>query len=264
MADRTTTVLENSIREAIDNYMKDVHTCLPAIVTKVNKVDQLVDCQIALKRKMGGKLILLPIIPNVPIRYWKTNYFAITIPPEINDYVMLYFCERSLDVWMQEGGIRDPFDVRKFELTDAVAYPMLYPQTDKISNFNPDDLEIKTLTGNTKIIVKKTEGLDIFSTGNVNITCANVNVNCNVLTISCSSMNVSSATSITVSANSSIEVTTPTTTFNGNVASTGTVSGVTLEASNSLTVDGVEMKQHKHAQGPDSDGDTEQDTGPPI
>jgi hypothetical protein len=256
MADRTTTILENSIREAIDNYMKDVHTWLPAIVTKVNKADQLVDCQIALKRKLGGKLVLLPTIPNVPIRYWKTRFFAITIPPEVDDYVMLHFCERSLDVWMQEGGIRDPFDIRKFELSDAVAYPMLYPQTEKIENFNENDLELKTLTDNTKITIKKSEGIDIFTTGNVVVTCANVNVNCNVLTVSSSTSNINAI--------SGVNVTTPLTQVNGNLTVTGTITGETIDATSSLTVATKEMSGHTHAQGPDSNGDTEQNTGPPL
>ena len=147
MAEKATTPLEKVIQTAIDSAIKEVHTCLPAVVTKVNHSEQLIDAQITIQRKMNGVLVNLPLLVNVPIRYWRSNTFSITFPIEVGDHVKILFAERSIDTWLTEGGIQNPFDFRKFSLSDAFAEPVMYPQTDVIPNFDPTNLEIKTNDG---------------------------------------------------------------------------------------------------------------------
>jgi len=216
MADKTTTSLEKVIQTAIDSALKEVHTCLPAVVTKVNHATQLIDAQPTIQRKMAGALVNLPLLVNVPIRYWKSTTFSITFPIEIGDHVEVRFCERSIDTWLTEGGIQNPFDFRKFSLSDAFATPAMYHQKDVIPNFDLTNLEIKTNSGNTKIIVKASEEVEIITTGDVNITSSKMTINNDV------------------------------------------------EITGDLLIGSIDFLTHTHSQGPDSDGDTEVDTGVPI
>ncbi|RLB89593.1 MAG: hypothetical protein DRH26_11270 [Deltaproteobacteria bacterium] len=177
MADKPTTSLEKVIQTAIDTALKEVHTCLPAVVTRVNNADQLIDAQITIKRKMADELVNLPLLVNVPIRYWRSKTFSITFPIEIGDHVRILFAERSIDTWLTEGGIQDPFDIRKFSLSDAFAEPVMYHQKDVIPNFDPTNLEIKTNSGDTKIIVKAGEGVEIVTTGETIVTSSKTTIN---------------------------------------------------------------------------------------
>lgn len=231
MGDRRTQ-LESVIQTAIDTALKEVHTSLPAVVTKVDHANQLVDAQITIKRKMNGVLINLPILIDVPIRYWKSKTFSITFPIEVGDHVKITFAERSIDTWLTEGGIQNPFDVRKFSLSDAFAEPVMYHQKDLIPDFDPVNLEIKTNSGNTKIIVKS-EGLEIITTGSTDITSSKTTINNDVDII-------------------------------GDLNVSGRVDSPDIKASNSLVIKTKEMDDHKHPQGVDSDGDTQQNTGGPI
>jgi len=180
MAEKATTPLEKVIQTAIDSALKDIHTCLPAVVTKVNHSDQLIDAQLTIKRKMAGQLVNLPLLVNVPIRYWRSKTFSITFPIEVGDHVKIIFAERSIDTWLTEGGIQNPFDFRKFSLSDAFAEPVMYHQKDVIPNFDPINLEIKTNSGNTKIIIKASEEVEIITTGETKITSSKVIINNNV------------------------------------------------------------------------------------
>jgi len=177
VADKPTTSLEKVIQTAIDTALKEVHTCLPAVVTRVNNADQLIDAQITIKRKMADELVNLPLLVNVPIRYWRSKTFSITFPIEIGDHVRILFAERSIDTWLTEGGIQDPFDIRKFSLSDAFAEPVMYHQKDVIPNFDPTNLEIKTNSGDTKIIVKAGEGVEIVTTGETIVTSSKTTIN---------------------------------------------------------------------------------------
>ncbi len=253
MADKRTQ-LETVIQTGIDSALKELHTCFPAVVTRVDHSTQLIDAQITIKRKLSGVSVELPLLTGVPIRYFKVNKFSITAPIEIGDEVLLIFSERSIDTWLIEGGIQNPFDFRKHSLSDAFALPMMYSQKNVIPNFDSSNLEIKTNTGDTKIIIKVSEDIEIVTTGEIKADCDTATIN----------------------ASTKIDATTPIFTINGNlqvngtISSTGkiesdtTVEGINIVASNSMTVQGKEMHDHKHSQGNDNDGDVEQDTSGPI
>ena len=158
--------LESIIQTAISSELKELHTCLPAIVTQVK--GQLIDCQPTIKRNINGKLCNLPLLVNVPLRYIKTSIFSISVPIQLNDYVLVLFAERSIDTWLLKGGVQDPLDMRKHHLSDAFAFPMMYPNTEEIPSFDTHNLVIKTNSGKTQIIVNASEDIDII--GNVTLT----------------------------------------------------------------------------------------------
>ena len=288
MADKATTPLEKVIQTAIDSALKEVHICLPAVVTKVNHSEQLIDAQLTIKRKMAGQLVNLPLLVNVPIRYWRSKTFSITFPIEVDDHVKIFFAERSIDTWLSEGGVQNPFDFRKFSLSDAFAEPVMYHQKDVIPNFDPTNLEIKTNSGDTKIIVKASEDVEVITTGDVKIDCNNLDaiaaaeakINCNNLdAIVATEAKITSAT-LVANVSGTTTITCPTVNVIGNLVVTGgiTWSGVAQGAGGSpaafsgglvntggdIVSDGKSLEGHTHPQGSDSNGDTEVDTGAPL
>jgi hypothetical protein len=170
VADKSKSSLEEAIKTTIDSMLKEVHTCLPAVVERVDHVNQLIDAQITIKRKLSDELVNLPLLVDVPLRYWRSGTFSITFPIEVGDHVKIIFAERSIDTWLTNGGIQNPFDVRKFSLSDAFAEPVMYPQTDVIPSFDTANLEIKTNDGAGSI--KITPSGDIYLNGSADSTIA--------------------------------------------------------------------------------------------
>ena len=82
--------------------LKDLHTCLPAVVISVNNTEHLIDAQVTIKRKLNGSLVNLPVLQNVPIRHMRTSVFSITMPIKVGDHVEVRMCERSIDTWLNE------------------------------------------------------------------------------------------------------------------------------------------------------------------
>lgn len=236
------TQLETVIQTAIDSALKELHTLFPAVVTRVDNANQLIDAQITIKRKLAGELVNLPLLVNVPIRYPKSATFSITYPIEIGDHVEVRFCERSIDTWLINGSIQDPFDLRKHSLSDAFATPAMYPQTDLIPDFDPVNLEIKTNSGNTKIIVKS-EGVEIVTTGQTDITSSKTVINNDVDILGRLTVSDGSITMVMDSA--------------GMNMGTGVIKGANV-------FNGADSDKHVHPQGNDSGGDSQQNTGIPI
>jgi len=201
--------LESVLATAINTYLKDVHTMLPGQIVNFDPVEQLADIQPQLKRNIDGELVNLPVLSQVPIRFLKSGDFTITLPLKEGDEVALYFIERSIDNWLEDGGIQSPNDFRKFDLSDAYAVPILYSQKQKITDFDPDNMVIKSTNGNSKITIKTDGTISMETTANTEITSAKTIIN------------------------NDLEV-------------TGTITAPTIEAATSLTISGSELKAHVH------------------
>lgn len=120
---------EEFIDAAIEYHLTELNTCLPAIVNDVsyenNNYYLTVTPSIKL-RLNSGNVVDMPKIYRVPVVFQRTQDTSVSFKPKVGDSVLLTFCQRSLDVWLENGGDVDPKDERMFHLTDAIAIPGLF------------------------------------------------------------------------------------------------------------------------------------------
>ncbi len=141
--------LAEVIRSAMDCRGLEVHTSLPCRVEKIDKAGKFVDVKPLLRRRFlnpDGTEIdeSLPVIPRVPIAWPRAGKFFITFPIKPGDLVEVIITEASRDAFQASGGEEtDPDDFRRFDLSDAWAYPGGgHPDSTALKNFDPDDLVI--------------------------------------------------------------------------------------------------------------------------
>lgn len=124
---------EELLRSAVTYFLSDVNTCLPGKVEEYDPAEQKVSVKPLIKRRLvteeGEELLEeLPIIPDVPVYFPRTQAFFLTFPIQVGDLVMIIFAQRSLDNWLAgQGEDTDPDEFRMHDLTDAIALPGLYP-----------------------------------------------------------------------------------------------------------------------------------------
>jgi hypothetical protein len=134
MINQQTPTLQDLLKEAIESRVTDIHVSLPGIVQKYDAAKQVADIQPVVKKKYAdGTVVNLPLLINVPVIFPRTIKSFLHLPLAKNDYVLLIFCERSLDIWLQKGGIVDPDDFRKHSLSDAVALVGFFPQKNELT-----------------------------------------------------------------------------------------------------------------------------------
>ncbi len=61
----------------------------------------------------------LPVIVDVPVLFPQGGGYRITFPLAVGDVGWLQFADRSLDVWLNRGGVVDPGDSRTHDPTPA-------------------------------------------------------------------------------------------------------------------------------------------------
>jgi len=119
---------DTALAEIFDSLMRDIHTCMPGIVTAFDRDTQTATVQPCLQRKFKGmEPQNLTPVENVPIVYPGSGDLWLVFDIEVDSYVLLVFSERSIATWMEKGDVVDPKLRRTFSLSDAIAIPGLLP-----------------------------------------------------------------------------------------------------------------------------------------
>lgn len=145
----------NMLMDAISN---EIHCAAPAIVNKFYPEDMTVDVQLTVKDKIliNGEYISLKIkqLGKLPVVLIGGGNFVITCPIKVGDECLVIFSDSCIDAWWQNGGEEnEPIIMRKHHLSDgfAIVGPRSIPNA--IADYNEDAMEIRNLTGTTKIQV---------------------------------------------------------------------------------------------------------------
>lgn len=130
------------IEQIISRKLSEIHTCLPGKIVKYEYKTQKAQVQPLIKKQyLDEKEETLPIIVNVPVVWPRASKCSLTFPLLKDDYVMLLFSERAMEIFLSDGDIQLPGDTRQFHLSDCIAIPGLYPFCeDSLATNNTDCL----------------------------------------------------------------------------------------------------------------------------
>jgi len=156
--------LAEVISVAIRSKIRDVHVAIPARVESYDKVRQTVDVQPMIMDvdtdDDGGEIKqTLPIINRVPVMFPRGGSYFITWPIAKGDFVQLVFNERSIDQYAESAGgasdaIVDPVHTHSHDLSDAVAFPGMYPFKKSIADIDDVNMVLGKDVGKSKVIIK--------------------------------------------------------------------------------------------------------------
>jgi hypothetical protein len=152
---KTTPTLSNVFSEATKSMGQNMRVACPAIVVKYFKDDQKVDVRLCFKKKYKTDTVVQgPMIYSVPVAFPRSGSAIIAMPLKKDDYVMLVFQDRSIEKWVTDGGEVDPADKRMHDISDAVAYPGLYPYSKKKKIANDTDIILMNESDGSKLEIR--------------------------------------------------------------------------------------------------------------
>ena len=143
-----------ALKELFRRVLYGVHTSMPGVVKGFYKFKgiyvvtvQPVIQQIDTIDDVSSLRAIDPI-PNVPIccPYSQTLKLSMTVPIQVGDEGMIHFSERSLDNWLDKGGVQapaEPVQPRSHDLADAVFVPGIQAVPYPIENWSADAIEIR-------------------------------------------------------------------------------------------------------------------------
>ena len=121
----------------MQNVMAQSYTARPARVDAWDSANGTVDVTPVFKETLEGDdatTVQEPAaITKVPVCWPRAGDWFLSMPIAVGDYVLLVFADRSMDIWQQRGGVVDPIDLRRHNVTDAIAIPGVYPKPDVLT-----------------------------------------------------------------------------------------------------------------------------------
>ncbi len=132
MATPLVPTLASVIRRAIEEARADHHGAIPGRVERVRDAAKgVVDVKPLVKDhvEIQGETVIIsvPIVTNVPVMLPCTASRGIWFDIQLGDTVLLLASDRSIDLWLAQGGEVDPKDPRRHALSDGIAIPGLLP-----------------------------------------------------------------------------------------------------------------------------------------
>jgi hypothetical protein len=203
------------LNAAVNYHLSDVNTCLPCTIVEYDDATMKATVQPLIKvRRADGVTLDMPPIVGVPVVQQGNDNFSITHPVKKGNTVLVLFFQRSIDNWVHSDGSStiDPESFRKHDYNDAVAITGLYPFPNAVGSHSSDLViraNIKS-ESESKIILKASGEIEIHSNAATTINASAATVNCNL-------------------------------TVNGDIHSTGTVTG-----DNDCVGGGKSLKGHTH------------------
>ena len=168
-----------SVLEEFGRKIKgQIRVSMPCIVTNFDPEKQTVNCIPAIREliNIGSqvKFIQLPELREVPIEIPRAGNYAITLPIKVGQECRVTFQDLCIDSWWVRGGIQNWNDLRRHDLSDAIATFSPWSQPNSIPQYSTESLEIRSLDGTQKVALNKEDiqismGDSIFSLKNEEI-----------------------------------------------------------------------------------------------
>ncbi|MDR0454704.1 MAG: hypothetical protein LBH05_07840 [Deferribacteraceae bacterium] len=160
------TDLYEIIKKIIRREFADIHTVLPAKVTKVNETT--INCQPVINRVKDDESIDMPEFAEVPLMTLQGGGCYIQLPVAVGDYCLLLVSERCCDRWYKGQDNMPPLSGRMFDYSDCFAVVGINPENTAFEIPEEGEIIIKTKNGDY-VKIKDGDIIDIYTKGKCNI-----------------------------------------------------------------------------------------------
>ncbi len=162
--------LELAIRAGMDSLEVDLHTSLPGVVVEFFEADQTADVQVeVLRLPKRGPATPVPLLCRVPVYLARAGGFSVCLPVAAGDQVLVVFLERDIDRWLIEGGPQEPATRRRHDFSDAVAYPGLTSDSNRLGGYSTSALQIRNDAGTQMVELRADGTIHINGVGEVHL-----------------------------------------------------------------------------------------------
>lgn len=141
--------LSEVIKFGIDQAIDDIFTATPGTVLSYDPTTNIAVVKPMVKRALYAvddeqrSYEELPNLASVPVVWPRAGGFAVTLPMQPGDSVLLIFSHSGLAEWRASGQLSEPADARKHSIGWPFAIPGAFPDSSPLSA-DPVDVAART------------------------------------------------------------------------------------------------------------------------
>lgn len=84
----------------------------------------------------------LPALLDVPIVLPRAGDYILTLPVQAGDECLVIFADQCIDAWWQNGGVQNPMERRRHDLSDGFAILGTWSQPRRLAKFSTDTMQL--------------------------------------------------------------------------------------------------------------------------
>ena len=259
--------LTEMLERTISEILKSVGTSIPGHILSFSEDTQLAKVQIGIEFiDINGNTFDLAPIVNIPVYFLGGNNFHIEHQIDEGDEGLIIISQRCIDGWKEQGGVAAQTVLRKLDMQDALFLPGFRSKPNAISGFSNNGVRIRNKAGTHYIWLKNTGDILSENENGSNLLSADggskLTTPLSVFEAAAdgSIEGINGSGSFELQSGGTIDLNGVTIDPSGNIITPTTMTAATLIAP-SVLANGKDVADHAHAQGVDSDGDTQQNTG---
>lgn len=174
---------EESLRIALEETLQNSMTAMPAQVVDVNKDQQTISAKLTLMVNVYDKegvatLTSYPVLIHVPQVLYRGGGFAITLPLQPEDEILIIFASRCIDAWWENGGTNNQqIEFRINDLSDGFAIPGPCSVPNALTNVSSDTMQIRDVAGTTYVELTRDGKISCVAENEINLTAPTININ---------------------------------------------------------------------------------------
>jgi hypothetical protein len=137
----------------------DLRVAMPGIIQSFDAVKQTVIVKPAIRERiiLDGQVQMMeiPLLLDVPIMIPRAGGYALTLPIQEGDDCLVIFSDMCIDAWWQSGGVQNPLERRRHDLSDAFAILGIWSQPRVIANYDTTKAALKHIASGTGIEISE-------------------------------------------------------------------------------------------------------------
>lgn len=114
-----------AIRTACDALKSNLRVAMPGIIHAFDPEEQTVSVQPAIREVLSlegeTQNVEIPLLMDVPVVMPRAGGYMLAFAPRKGDECLVVFSDLCIDSWWQSGGVNNPFEVRRHDLSDGFA-----------------------------------------------------------------------------------------------------------------------------------------------
>lgn len=126
-----------------EKLKQKIHVAAPAKITSIDYEKQTLNAQITIREKINGQLFGIPELLDVPFFVLGGGDYSLTFPIKKDDECLIVFADSCIDAWWQNGGMQNPIDPRRHDLSDGFALVGFKSQKNKLNNYSDESFQIR-------------------------------------------------------------------------------------------------------------------------
>ena len=140
------------VDERIKTFKSTLNTVIVGEIVSFDPATVTAEIQIGVTFPLdGGEMMPITNLLNVPIMALKAGGFTMTFPVKAGDECIVFFSQRDISTWIENGGQIQPSTPRQLNLSDAVALVGLQSAKTRQQNYHADNFEIRSENASVSI-----------------------------------------------------------------------------------------------------------------